>query len=93
VLGQHDVGYLFCYFMVWKFGLNHAYLSDLLLFPSNSNFPLINLQAAMEVAATLLHCDASKLVVALSSRRMHVGGDTIVQKLTLAQVTLSLQFG
>lgn len=49
---------------------------------------MLNLQAAVEVAATLLHCNASELVAALCTRRIRAGGDTIVQKLTLAQVML-----
>ncbi|KAG0602597.1 hypothetical protein M758_10G025900 [Ceratodon purpureus] len=53
----------------------------------NENHVVVEDNEAVEVAAALLHCKASKLVTALSSRRMRVGGDTIVQKLTLAQAT------
>lgn len=47
-------------------------------------------QAAVEMAATLLHCKVSELVAALSTRRIRAGGDDIVQKLTHAQVILQL---
>lgn len=47
-------------------------------------------QAAVEMAATLLHCKVSELVAALSTRRIRAGGDDIVQRLTHAQVILHL---
>lgn len=43
-------------------------------------------QAAVEVAAALLHCKVNDLVAALSTRRIRAGGDDIVQRLTYAQV-------
>lgn len=36
--------------------------------------------------ATLIKCDIGELKLALSTRKMRVGNDTIVQKLTLVQV-------
>jgi myosin-5 len=43
--------------------------------------------AAVKVAAGLLHCEIHELVAALSTRKIHAGGDDIVQRLTYEQAT------
>ncbi|CAK9208721.1 unnamed protein product [Sphagnum troendelagicum] len=42
---------------------------------------------AVKVAAGLLHCEIHELVAALSTRKIHAGGDDIVQRLTYEQAT------
>lgn len=42
-------------------------------------------------AATLIGCNVKELKLALSTRKMRVGNDNIVQKLTLSQVRKSPQ--
>ncbi|XP_024384280.1 myosin-1 isoform X2 [Physcomitrium patens] len=51
------------------------------------NHVVVKDKEAVEMAATLLHCDAGKLVIALTTRRIRAGGDIIVQRLTLSQAT------
>jgi myosin-5 len=43
--------------------------------------------AAVKVAAGLLHCEIHELVATLSTRKIHAGGDDIVQRLTYEQAT------
>lgn len=42
--------------------------------------------------AMLIGCDIGELKLALSTRKMRVGNDTIVQKLTLLQVKMLCSF-
>ncbi|XP_024403089.1 myosin-3 isoform X2 [Physcomitrium patens] len=51
----------------------------------HDNHVVVNENEAVNVAAGLLHCKSSALVAALSSRRIRVGGEEIVQRLTLTQ--------
>lgn len=44
--------------------------------------------AGLTNVAVLIGCDLGELKLALSTRKMRVGNDTIVQKLTLSQVKL-----
>lgn len=47
---------------------------------------IFHLCAALITVAKLIGCNIEDLNLALSTRKMRVGNDTIVQKLTLSQV-------
>ncbi|CAK9264759.1 unnamed protein product [Sphagnum jensenii] len=48
---------------------------------------IVDENEAVKVAAGLLHCEIHELVAALSTRKIHAGGDDIVQRLTYEQAT------
>lgn len=59
-----------------QLALDVSFVNDVIIF------------SALQTVSRLLGCDAQDLKLALCTRKMRVRNDTIIQKLTLAQVMI-----